>query len=99
VCVSVHVMRRMQREERRENCACLIRVGHPKQLSDKTSFRFFFPQTEKKAHHEGFSSDALLRSVLGLFRERESSGDRVRRVSRELLSQGVCFFVFIRTRA
>ena len=89
----------MEREERRENCACLIRVGHPKQLSDKTSFRFFFPQTEKKAHHEGFSSDALLRVVLGLFRERESSGDRVRRVSRELLSQGVCFLVFIRTRA
>lgn len=89
------------REKRRENCACSIRVGHPKQLSDKTSFRFFFPQTEKKAHHEGFSSDALLRFVvLGLFRERESSGDRVRRVSRELLSQGVRFFlVFIRERA
>jgi hypothetical protein len=69
-------------------------------FQNKTSFRFFFPQTEKKAHHEGFSSDALLRVVLGLFRERESSGDRVRRVSRELLSQGVrFFFVFIRERA
>ena len=77
----------------------LIRVGHPKQLSEQNLFASFFRRTQKKAHHEGFSSDALLRVVLGLFRERESSGDRVRRVSRELLSQGVCFLVFIRERA
>ena len=63
--------------------------------------RFF---RRKKAHHEGFSSDALLRVVLGRLQEcgsspRQSSGDRVRRVSRELLSQGVCFLVFIITHA
>ena len=88
----------MQREKR-ELRAYTIRVGHPKQLYDENLFLFFFPHKKEKAHHEGFSSDALLRVLLGLFRECESSGDRVRRVSRELLSQGVCFLVFIRTRA
>ena len=85
--------------EKRELRACTVRVGHPKQLEDQNLFACFFRTRKKKAHHEGYSSDALLRVVLGRLRECESSGDRVRRVSRELLSQGVCFLVFSITRA
>ena len=68
-------------------------------FTTKTFSLLFSAQERKKAHHEGFSSDALLRVVLGRLRECESPRGRVRRVSRELLSQGTCLLLFIITRA
>ena len=89
----------MQRKEREWTRLEQLGLDTLSNFTTKTFSLLFSAQERKKAHHEGFSTDAPLRVVLGRLRECESPRGRVRRVSRELLSQGTCLLLFIITRA
>ena len=58
-----------EREERRENCACLIRVGHPKQLSEQNLFSLLFSADRKKRHTMKGSHQMLFFALFLVFFE------------------------------